>query len=210
MTLNGTAFALALVFGIGAGLLMSQLGNVIMSSSPPDQTNEAGGLQGDGAEPRSIARHGADRLGAPARPSERVQRADPGQPRSALRRQGADLEGHRDRHPDRHNRPGVPGSARRRSAGGRRDHGHRRLRQRAARCPEDIDARRCVPGGALGLVHAALTRKAGRSRQVPAGRGPARPSSRRSTVPARGSPPGSTRFRPCRDPRPGRSGTPPR
>ena len=33
-------------FGIGAGLLMSQLGNVIMSSVPPEQTNEAGGLQG--------------------------------------------------------------------------------------------------------------------------------------------------------------------
>jgi MFS family permease len=45
--LNGTTFALSLVFfGIGAGLLMSQLGNVIMSSAPPDQTNEAGGLQG--------------------------------------------------------------------------------------------------------------------------------------------------------------------
>jgi MFS family permease len=47
VTLNGTAFAVALVFfGIGAGLLMSQLGNVIMSSAPPDETNEAGGLQG--------------------------------------------------------------------------------------------------------------------------------------------------------------------
>jgi MFS family permease len=47
VTLNGTAFAVSLVFfGIGAGLLMSQLGNVIMSSVPPDQTNEAGGLQG--------------------------------------------------------------------------------------------------------------------------------------------------------------------
>jgi MFS family permease len=47
VTLNGTAFAVSLVFfGIGGGLLMSQLGNVIMSSSPPDATNEAGGLQG--------------------------------------------------------------------------------------------------------------------------------------------------------------------
>jgi MFS family permease len=45
--LKGTAFAVALfAFGIGAGLLMSQLGNVIMSSVPPDETNEAGGLQG--------------------------------------------------------------------------------------------------------------------------------------------------------------------
>jgi MFS family permease len=47
VTLNGTAFAVSLIFfGIGAGLLMSQLGNVIMSSAPPEQTNEAGGLQG--------------------------------------------------------------------------------------------------------------------------------------------------------------------
>jgi MFS family permease len=45
--LNGTAFALSLVlFGIGAGLLMSQVGNVIMSSAPPESANEAGGLQG--------------------------------------------------------------------------------------------------------------------------------------------------------------------
>ena len=34
------------LFGIGAGLMMSQLGNVIMSSAPPGKTNEAGGLQG--------------------------------------------------------------------------------------------------------------------------------------------------------------------
>ena len=47
VSLNGTAFAVSLVFfGIGAGLLMSQLGNVIMSSAPPAETNEAGGLQG--------------------------------------------------------------------------------------------------------------------------------------------------------------------
>jgi EmrB/QacA subfamily drug resistance transporter len=45
--LHGTDFAIALaVFGIGAGLLLSQLGNVIMSSVDPSKTNEAGGLQG--------------------------------------------------------------------------------------------------------------------------------------------------------------------
>jgi EmrB/QacA subfamily drug resistance transporter len=45
--LNETGFAVALaVFGIGAGLLLSQLGNVIMSSVEPGKTNEAGGLQG--------------------------------------------------------------------------------------------------------------------------------------------------------------------
>jgi MFS family permease len=47
VTLHGTEFALSLIlFGIGAGLLMSQVGNVIMSSAPLDKANEAGGLQG--------------------------------------------------------------------------------------------------------------------------------------------------------------------
>jgi EmrB/QacA subfamily drug resistance transporter len=45
--LDETEFAIALsIFGIGAGLLLSQLGNVIMSSVPPEKTNETGGLQG--------------------------------------------------------------------------------------------------------------------------------------------------------------------
>jgi hypothetical protein len=45
--LNETGFAVTLaIFGIGAGLLLSQLGNVIMSSVDPAKTNEAGGLQG--------------------------------------------------------------------------------------------------------------------------------------------------------------------
>jgi hypothetical protein len=45
--LNETEFALALaLFGVGAGLLLSQLGNVIMSSVDPGKSNEAGGLQG--------------------------------------------------------------------------------------------------------------------------------------------------------------------
>jgi Na+/melibiose symporter-like transporter len=45
--LDSTDFAVALaVFGVGAGLLISQLGNVIMSSVEPARLNEAGGLQG--------------------------------------------------------------------------------------------------------------------------------------------------------------------
>jgi MFS family permease len=45
--LSETEFGIALaVFGVGAGLLLSQLGNVIMSSVDPAKTNEAGGLQG--------------------------------------------------------------------------------------------------------------------------------------------------------------------
>jgi MFS family permease len=45
--LKETEFAVSLaVFGVGAGLLLSQLGNVIMSSVDPAKINEAGGLQG--------------------------------------------------------------------------------------------------------------------------------------------------------------------
>jgi MFS family permease len=45
--LDEAEFALALaLFGVGAGLLLSQLGNVIMSSVDPAKANEAGGLQG--------------------------------------------------------------------------------------------------------------------------------------------------------------------
>ena len=45
--LDETEFAVGLaLFGVGAGLLLSQLGNVIMSSVDPAKTNEAGGLQG--------------------------------------------------------------------------------------------------------------------------------------------------------------------
>ncbi len=45
--LNDTGFKVALVLiGAGAGLLASQLGNVIMSSVAPSQTSETGGLQG--------------------------------------------------------------------------------------------------------------------------------------------------------------------
>jgi MFS family permease len=47
VNLNDTGFKTALILmGIGAGLLASQLGNVIMSSVDPSKTSEAGGLQG--------------------------------------------------------------------------------------------------------------------------------------------------------------------
>jgi hypothetical protein len=47
VTLNDTGFKVALsLVGAGAGLLASQLGNVIMSAVGPTQTSEAGGLQG--------------------------------------------------------------------------------------------------------------------------------------------------------------------
>jgi MFS family permease len=45
--LNDTGFKLALILiGAGAGLLASQLGNVIMSSVEPSKSSETGGLQG--------------------------------------------------------------------------------------------------------------------------------------------------------------------
>jgi predicted MFS family arabinose efflux permease len=45
--LTGLEFGFGLaVFGVGVGLLASQLGNVIMSSVDPADTNQAGGLQG--------------------------------------------------------------------------------------------------------------------------------------------------------------------
>jgi len=45
--LNDSGFKLALtLIGAGAGLLASQLGNIIMSAVAPTQTSEAGGLQG--------------------------------------------------------------------------------------------------------------------------------------------------------------------
>src|SRR6185295_7594101 len=45
--LNDAGFKTALaLIGAGGGLLASQLGNVIMSSVPPDKSSEGGGLQG--------------------------------------------------------------------------------------------------------------------------------------------------------------------
>jgi hypothetical protein len=47
VTLHAAGFKVALaLIGAGAGLLASQLGNVIMSSVAPTKTSEAGGLQG--------------------------------------------------------------------------------------------------------------------------------------------------------------------
>ena len=47
VTLNDPGFKVAMaLIGAGAGLLASQLGNVIMSAVAPTQTSEAGGLQG--------------------------------------------------------------------------------------------------------------------------------------------------------------------
>ena len=64
------------------------------------------------------------------------------------------------RHPDCHDRPGIPGPARRRADARRRDHGHKRLRRCATQRPQDLDACRRVPGGAVILVYAPPARQA--------------------------------------------------
>jgi MFS family permease len=46
-TLNSVAFAVSLgIMGFGGGLMVSQIGNVIMSAVKPSETGEAGGIQG--------------------------------------------------------------------------------------------------------------------------------------------------------------------
>ena len=63
--LNDTGFKIALVLiGAGAGLLASQLGNVIMSSVDAHQDQRDRWPAGNGPEPRGLARHGAGRRGA--------------------------------------------------------------------------------------------------------------------------------------------------
>ena len=71
---TSTAFAIALaLFGVGAGLLLSQLGNVIMSSVDPTQDQRGGRPAGDRAEPRRVARHGADRRRPDRSADQRLQ-----------------------------------------------------------------------------------------------------------------------------------------
>ena len=157
VTLNGTAFAVSLVFfGIGAGLLMSQLGNVIMSSVPPEETNEAGGLQGT-----------AQNLGASLGTAligsvlllgllNGFNSPDPGEPGFACRREGAGGGRHRGRHRHRHDRAGAPGATRRRAGPSRGRRRHSRLRQRPAR---RADRRRCSRVAFLAVLSFWFTRR---------------------------------------------------
>ena len=98
VTLNGTAFAVSLVFfGIGAGLLdvaARQRDHVLR---PAGRDERGRRTPGHGAEPRRVPRHGADRLGAAARTAERVQLADPGEPGRVGRREDPDRSGDRGR-----------------------------------------------------------------------------------------------------------------
>jgi MFS family permease len=70
--LRDTGFKLALaLIGAGAGLLASQLGNIIMSAVAPTKTSEAGGLQGTArtSGPRSARRSSARCCSGPCRPA---------------------------------------------------------------------------------------------------------------------------------------------
>ena len=63
--LNDTGFKVALaLIGAGAGLLASQLGNVIMSSVAGDQEQRGRRAPGHRTEPRRLARNGAHRRGS--------------------------------------------------------------------------------------------------------------------------------------------------
>ena len=156
VTLNDTGFKVALALvGAGAGLLASQLGNVIMSSVAPTQTSEAGGLQGTAQNLGSslgTAIIGAVLLASLATGfSERITH----RPRRPAGRARDDRSQHPrgDRHRDRPDR-GAGGSGRR-SQPGPGPRGRRRLRRRAARRAAALARRRRAGGGALAAIHAA-------------------------------------------------------
>jgi MFS family permease len=169
--LNGTSFAIALaLFGVGAGLLLSQLGNIIMSSVDPRQANEAGGLQGT-AQNLGVARHGVHRVGAHRRADHGLRDARGGQlldlvaRPTAGHRRGA--EGHPRRAPGR--RRAGPPRRRRPAAPGAGD--HRRLRRRPARGAQARDGRRGAVRDPVAVVHAppagqAAARRPRRARPV--------------------------------------------
>ena len=129
--LDEADFAVAMaVFGVGAGLMLSQLGNVIMSSVEPAKTNEAGGLQGTaqnlGAS-LGTALIGAVLLAAlSSNVIERVERNPDISP--AVREQVVQVAeaGHADR-------PGGRGRGRRRSTRARRPPRRRRSPPTTAR-----------------------------------------------------------------------------
>ena len=143
VTLHGAGFAISLVlFGIGAGLLMSQLGNVIMSSAPPEESNEAGGLQGTAQN--LGASLGTALIGAILLTTLTNSFVSRIQQNPDLPQRVQDVDhgpgGAGDRH--RLRRPGAPGRARRRVAAqaGRRRRGG--LRERPDRRAEGLDALR--------------------------------------------------------------------
>ena len=155
--LNDTGFKIALaLIGAGAGLLASQLGNVIMSSVAPDEDQRGGRAPGHRPEPRVLARHGDHRRGAARVARDGLQpSASPTTPTS--RRPRARRSS---RTPSRGSTscPSTTSSRRRSRAGSRQDQAQRRrrgLRRRAARRAAAGARRRRARGAAVAVVHAA-------------------------------------------------------
>jgi hypothetical protein len=133
VTLNETGFKIALaLIGAGAGLLASQLGNVIMSSVAPTKTSE-GRPSGHRPEPGVLARHGDHLRGAARRAGDGLQRAHHRQPRCPGGRTRDDRREGRQRHRHRARRRRRAGRGGRRAHPGPGPRGRRRLRRRAAR-----------------------------------------------------------------------------
>ena len=170
--LNDPGFKVALaLIGAGAGLLASQLGNVIMSAVAPDADQRGGRAPGHSTEPWILARHG-DRRRGPARVTRhRLQRAHHGQPRGPGGRARDDRRERRTGH--RHRARGGGRGCR----AGSRAHaepgpgGGRRLRRGAARRAAAGARRGCARGSAVALAHAAaaewvIGRSRGRLRSI--------------------------------------------
>ena len=157
VTLNDTGFKVALaLIGAGAGLLASQLGNVIMSSVAPTQTSEAGGLQGTAQNLGSslgTAIIGAVLLASLATGfSDRIT-DNPDVPAAARETIVANAEEGIDIVPV----ATVEQAARRGRAHARPGpRGRRRLRRRAARRAAAVARRGRARGAAVALVHAGL------------------------------------------------------
>ena len=163
---DGFAIALA-VFGVGAGLLLSQLGNVIMSSVDPSKTNEAGGLQGTaqnlGASLGTALIGAVLLIGLTTGSSSAITANEelPAEVRTAVAHSGERAgprghSGHGGRAvPDGRRPPARPG-------GGDRDG----LRRRAARRPAACPRRGRAVGAARPVLHAQPARPVDRWRTI--------------------------------------------
>ena len=162
--LNETGFKLSLaLFGVGAGLMISQLGNVIMSSAPPGKTNEAGGLQGTaqnlGAS-LGTALIGSVLLtglltGFTTRIAENPTLSEPVRAEITAATAAGDR--------DRHDRAGKRYCDLRRAQRHRSGRSYSRLRRRPARSIEEGDARGGAARAPVPLFHAPAAEQTGDS-----------------------------------------------
>ena len=165
VTLNDTGFKVALaLIGAGAGLLASQLGNVIMSAVGADADQRGRRPPGHGPEPRILARHGDHRRGAARVARDGLQRAhhhQPGGPGGRARGDRRERPGG-DRHRARRGRRAGGGRGRAHARGGQC--GRRRLRRRAARRAALVARRGGARGAPVALAHAAIADRVARRR----------------------------------------------